>query len=259
MMVTHEMGFMGYIFSLLGTPTFQSACRLENRRTQGNNPRNGIRGLHFFFILNGPRLEFIRVLGYGKGGIEGYLLLLQEAFEVHIEGAHAILRPRFECSNNLVRLALAYHAAHAVSRGENLDCHDTSPTHLFCSRKKRLRHDSLEGVGKLSAYLPLLAGGEDIDDAVNRTGSGRSVQGGKYEVAGFSGGKRRGDGFKVAHLAQKDYIGVLAQRRAKRTLETYRIRADLALAYHRDFARVLILNGVLDGDDVYRFIFIDMV
>ena len=69
--------------------------------------------------------------------------------------------------------------------------------------------------GELHAHLALLLGGEDVDDAVDRGRRALGVQGREDEVAGLGGGERGRDRLEVAHLADEDHVGVLAERGAQ--------------------------------------------
>ena len=72
-----------------------------------------------------------------------------------------------------------------------------------------LRHDA-----KRQADLVLLEGGEEVDDAVDGLGGVGRVQGRQHQVAGLGRGKGGPDGLGVAHLADQDDVGVLAQHPA---------------------------------------------
>ena len=56
----------------------------------------------------------------------------------------------------------------------------------------------------------------------------------------------------VAHLADQDHVGVLAQDAAHRLGEALGVRADLALVDDRVLVAVQVLDRVLDRDDVPR-------
>ena len=73
--------------------------------------------------------------------------------------------------------------------------------------------------GELDAHLILLLGREDVDDAVDRLRRALRVQRREDEVAGLGRGERRRDRLEVAHLADEDHVGVLAQRGAQRVGE----------------------------------------
>ena len=70
--------------------------------------------------------------------------------------------------------------------------------------------------GELDAHLVLLLGREDVDDAVDRLRRALGVQRREDEVAGLGRGQRGRDRLEVAHLADEDHVGVLAQRGAER-------------------------------------------
>ena len=81
----------------------------------------------------------------------------------------------------------------------------------------------------------------------------------EHEVAGLRGRDRERDGLQVAHLADEDHVGILAQRLAERLRERLRVRRDLALVDQRLLARVDVLDRVLDGDDVAALGLVDPV
>ena len=62
--------------------------------------------------------------------------------------------------------------------------------------------------------------------------------------------ERGRDRLEVAHLADEDHVGVLAQRGAKRLGERRRVRADLALVDDAGPVVVQELDRVLDREDV---------
>ena len=72
-------------------------------------------------------------------------------------------------------------------------------------------------------------------------------------------GERGGDGLEVAHLADEDHVGVLAQRSLERFGERRRIRSDLALVDDATLVTVQELDRVLDRKDVLRAVAIDLV
>jgi hypothetical protein len=79
-------------------------------------------------------------------------------------------------------------------------------------RQERLRDDSLERVRDHDAHLLLLLRCKDVDDAVDRRRRALRVQGAEDEVPGLRSGERGGDRLEVAHLADEDHVGVLAER-----------------------------------------------
>src|SRR4029079_12415725 len=65
--------------------------------------------------------------------------------------------------------------------------------------------------------------------------------------------------FEVAHFADEDHIGVLAQGSAKRGRESVRVGVDLALIDQTTFVVVEKLDRILDGKNVFVTIAIDLV
>ena len=88
---------------------------------------------------------------------------------------------------------------------------------------RRCEIDRLEHAGQLQADLLLLVRREDRDDAVDRLGRVERVQRREHEVAGLGGEQRRFDRLEVAHLADEDDVGILAQRAAQRLRERLRV------------------------------------
>ena len=74
---------------------------------------------------------------------------------------------------------------------------------------------------KLRADLLLLAGGKDVDDAVDRALGAGGVQGAEDDVAGFGRRDGRLDRFQVAHFADQDHVRVLTQRRGEWPRQTW--------------------------------------
>ena len=105
-------------------------------------------------------------------------------------------------------------------------------------------------LGDLNADLLLLLRREDVDDAVDRRRRALRVQGAEDEVAGLGSGQRGGDRLEVAHLADEDHVGVLAERGAQRLGEARGIRPDLALVDDAALVAVQELDRVLDREDV---------
>ena len=83
-------------------------------------------------------------------------------------------------------------------------------------RQQLLGDDALQRHRQLDADLRLLVGREDVDDAVDRLRRVLGVQRAEHEVAGLGRGQRRADRLEVAHFADEDHVGVLAQRGLER-------------------------------------------
>ena len=69
------------------------------------------------------------------------------------------------------------------------------------------------------AHLVVLVGREEVEHAVDRLGGVEGVDRREHEVAGLGRRHRRLHGLLVAHLADQDHVGVLAQDVAQRVLE----------------------------------------
>jgi hypothetical protein len=92
--------------------------------------------------------------------------------------------------------------------------------------------------------------GKGRDDARDGLCRVERVQGGHDEVARLGGEDGRLDGLQVAHFADQDDVGILAERALQAGGEAHAVGTDLALRDHRLLVVVQILDRVLDGDDV---------
>ena len=91
---------------------------------------------------------------------------------------------------------------------------------------------------------------EEVDDPVDGLDGVDRVERAEHEVARLGRAQRRADRLLVAHLADQDHVGVLAQHAPERLGEGVRVEADLALVDDRLLVAVQILDRVLDRDDV---------
>jgi hypothetical protein len=126
-------------------------------------------------------------------------------------------------------------------------------------RQQRLGHDALEGDRELHAHLLLLVAREDVDHAVDRLRRDLRVERGEHEVAGLRRGQRGRDRLEVAHLADEDDVGVLAQRGLQAEGEGLGVGADLTLVDDALLVAVEELDRVLDGHDVLFARLVDLV
>ena len=78
-------------------------------------------------------------------------------------------------------------------------------------------------------------------------------------MAGLGRGERGLNRLEVAHLADQDHVGILAQRRAQGRGEGQRVDADLALVDDRALVANQELDRVLDRHDVAGAIRVDVV
>src|SRR4030088_339865 len=85
------------------------------------------------------------------------------------------------------------------------------------------------------------------------------MQSRKGQVARLSDPQSRLDGFQVAHLADQYYVRVLAQGSAEGLGKTLRISVDFALIDDAVLMVMEKLNRVLDSEDVFVAVFVDLV
>ena len=78
-------------------------------------------------------------------------------------------------------------------------------------------------------------------------------------MAGFRGGDGDAHGFGVAHFADDDDVGRLAQGAAKRGGKIRRVDADFHLLDDAAHVLMLVLDRIFDDDDVARFAAVDVV
>ena len=117
----------------------------------------------------------------------------------------------------------------------------------------------LERAGEHDAHLLLLVQREEVDDAVDRLGGVDGVQGAHHEMARLRGRERRGHRLGVAHLADEDVVGVLAEHVLEGRDVGIGVEADLALVDDRALVLVEDLDRVLDGHDVPAYGVVDVV
>ena len=79
------------------------------------------------------------------------------------------------------------------------------------------------------------------------------------QVAGLGGRDGRGDRLLVAHLADEDHVGVLAQGAPQALGEGRDVDADLTLVDDGLLVVVVVLDRVLDRDDVDVVVRVDVV
>ncbi len=190
--------------------------------------------------------------------LDGDEPLVVERGERLVQGLHAVLAlSGLHHRVNLVHLVLADEVADGRVRDEDFERH-AAPAPVG-TRQKRLAKYPFQDHRELRAYLRLLAGREDVDDAVDGRRRGVRVERGEGEVAGLGDAERRLDGFEVAHFADEHHVRVLAQGRAQGLGEAARVGADLALVDDAGLVRVQELDGVFDGDDVLVPLAVDLV
>ena len=122
-----------------------------------------------------------------------------------------------------------------------------------------LGEDDGQRRAELDADLVLPVPREHVDDAIHGLGRVVRVEGGEHQVAGLGHGERDLDGFEVAHLADEEDVGVLAEGGAQGPFERGCVGADRPLVDHRPLVVVEVLDRVLDGQDVELAMLVDVV
>ncbi len=85
------------------------------------------------------------------------------------------------------------------------------------------------------------------------------MQGREGQVPGLGDAQRGFDRLEVAHLADQDDVGVLAQDRAQGVAVGHGVGVELALVDDGLARREVVFDGVLDGDDVDRALGVDVL
>src|SRR5919107_589828 len=184
--------------------------------------------------------------------------LVVERGERLVEGLHAVLAlARLHHRVNLVNLVLADEVAYGRVGHEYFERH-AAPAPVG-ARDERLAEYAFEYERELRAYLRLLRGGENVDDAVDGRGRRVRVQRGERQVARLRDAQGGLDGFEVTHFADEHHVRVLAERRAQRLGEAARVGADLALVDDARLVRVQKFYRVFDGHDVLVPLAVDLV
>src|SRR5688572_12032237 len=118
------------------------------------------------------------------------------------------------------------------------------------SFEKILRNDALQGLRKSVANLVLLAGREDVDDAIDCLCRAWCVKGSENKVACGCSRDRQLDRFQVAHFAHQNDVGILAQRSAQCSGKRLRVKTDFPVIHQTPLTLVHELNRILDCNDV---------
>ena len=182
------------------------------------------------------------------GHLQADLAFAHEPGQGRVHRLHPDARAGLQDGVDLVGLALADQVAHGRRGHEHL-AGDHAPGPVG-GRDQLLGHDPLQRHGQLHPHLVLLRGGEHVDDAVDRLGGVLGVERAEHEVPGL--GRRQGgaDRLEVAHLADQDHVGVLAQGGLQGGPEALGVGAELALVDDALLVPVQELDRVLDREDV---------
>ena len=125
--------------------------------------------------------------------------------------------------------------------------------------KQALRNDEAESFGEAGADGLLIGERENADDTLDGFGSVDGVQSGHDQVAGFGSFESDFNGFAIAHFADENYFGRLAQGGAQGESETGSVGVEFALVDGALFVAMQKLDGVFDGEDVKGLFLIHFV
>src|SRR5678816_442525 len=203
--------------------------------------------------------ELVRVRRPAERFIQRDDVLGVELVERLVEGLHPVLRgSRGDRLAYQLGLLLVLDAdPYVTGRAQYLDRRHAAVAVAF--RQQPHRDDSLENPRELQPNLLLLVRRKDRDDSVDRLGGIEGVQRRQHEVPGL--GRRDGgfDRLVVAHFADENDIGVLAQRRAQSLREGLGVDLHFALVDEAFLVAVKEFDRVLDGHDVFRSRGVDVV
>ena len=173
-----------------------------------------------------------------------------------VERLHALPLAGLDRRVHLRDLVLADQVADGRGRDHDLVRSDAAAAK---SLQQRLRDDRAQRLREHRAHHFLLRRREHVDHAVDRLRRRAGVQRAEHEMAGLGRGQREPDRLEVAHLADQDDVGILAQGRAQRLAEAERVAVHLALVDQAALRLVHELDRVLDRDDVLGAVDVDVV
>lgn len=124
---------------------------------------------------------------------------------------------------------------------------------------EELGDDTGEASCKHDAHLVLLLGGEGIDDAVDGLGCVVRVERAEDEHTHRGATERELDGFQFAHLAEQKDVGVVPHRALKCGGKALGVLAYFTVHDDRLLDGVHKLDGVLNRDDVFAEVLVDVV
>ncbi len=201
--------------------------------------------------------EFVGVVAVGEGCLLGDAAGADEGGEGLVHGAHTVGVAGGDLGADLMVLAGADEVADGG--GGDHDLEGGVAGGLVDGGDELLGDDGEEGEGELLADLVLVAGGKAVEETDHGLGGVVGVEGGEDEVACFGGGEGGGHGFGVAHFADEDDVGVLAEDGSDGLCEAGGVVADFDLFDDGVAVGVLVLDGVFDGDDVVAAAGVDVV
>src|SRR4029077_9266359 len=133
------------------------------------------------------------------------------------------------------------------------------PATAIGARDEALGYDEPEGLREAFTDRLLFYGKVGTDDALDGFGGVDRVHCRQHDQPHIGGFENHLDSFAVAHFADEDYLGRLAQRGAKGQGKVGCVAVQFALVNRRALVVVQELDGVFDGDDVVVTLPIDAV
>src|SRR5262245_37724875 len=143
------------------------------------------------------------------GFLRGDELRVEQGPQGVVQALHAEEGTAFEHAGNLVRFAFADEVSDSGIVNQYLAGRDLPMA--VGAAYELLRNDATQGRRQHRANARLLAGREDIDDAVNGCRGAIRMQGGEDEEARFCRGDGQTHGLQVTQLTHQDDVWVLAQ------------------------------------------------
>ena len=202
--------------------------------------------------------EVVGVRADREGVAEGDQAVLVEVEQALVEGLHAVVLALGDHLFDRVRLLGVDDAVEdAAGHHQHLGRRDAAGA--VGPLEEPLAHDAPERRRQRQADLLLLERREEVDDPVHRLGGVGGVQRRDHEVAGLGRRQRRPHRLGVAHLADEDHVGVLAQHPAHGRGVVDGVGADLPLVDDRLLVGVQHLDRVLDRHDVDGLGLVDVV
>src|SRR5215831_6689033 len=178
-------------------------------------------------VLQGcKRLFMYRTL---IGFLRGDELRVEQGPQGVVQALHAEEGTAFEHAGDLVCFAFTDEVSDSGIINQYLAGRDLSMA--VSAAYELLRNDAAQGCGQHGANARLLAGREDIDNAVNRCRGAIRMQGGEDEETCFRRGDSQTHGLQVTQLTHQDDVWILAQGGVQRCRKAGRVHPYLTVAH----------------------------
>lgn len=202
-------------------------------------------------------LDKLRHIGVLETFLQGDVAVVDKLQEIVLDDLHSFTAGCLHDGGDLVELVLP----DEVGDGGVLDKDffgklESAPVAFL---QEALREYRDKCVGELEPYLVLLSGRECIDDTGNGLVGAPGMKGGKYQVSGFRKLECHLDLVHIAHLPEENDLRILAHRSDERRIVIGHIPPYLLLFHDGLLVGVDVLYRILDGDDVFRVVCIDLV